>query len=114
MLTPDDIKTIKEIVKESIKEYFIESCFEDDIPVVPPKKKPKKKTNAQIHNSKPKPTTKITGTIKKETQKALCIKFDVIEAWIPKSTVKTWKPTKDQEQQLEIETWVLKKNEVLT
>ncbi|MFX1370547.1 MAG: hypothetical protein ACFFCE_01705 [Promethearchaeota archaeon] len=114
MLTQDDIKIIKKLVREAIKEYVIDTCFENDNPKKQPKKTSSRKTNTYIHNGKPKPTIKITGMITKETEKALFIKFDEKEAWIPKSTVKSWKPTKEQNQSLEIETWVLKKNEILT
>ena len=59
---------------------------------------------------------KLNGTIKGETDKALLLKFDNgSEIWVPKSTIQTaFRNEKNVAQTFTIETWILRKNKVIS
>jgi hypothetical protein len=59
--------------------------------------------------------TEIKGKISGETEKALCIDFGQKEVWVPKSTIKSdYQPIIGMNQEFLIDTWILKKNAILT
>jgi hypothetical protein len=62
-----------------------------------------------------KPQSEITGTIEGETDKALLIKFDQDkQIWIPKSRIHSnFKPDNSSDQTFLIESWILKKNNLI-
>lgn len=62
-----------------------------------------------------KPQSEITGTIEGETDKALLIKFDQDkQIWIPKSRIHSnFKPDDSSDQTFLIESWILKKNNLI-
>ena len=62
-----------------------------------------------------KPQSEITGTIESETDKALLIKFDQDkQIWIPKSGIHSnFKSDNSSDQTFLIESWILKKNNLI-
>ena len=62
-----------------------------------------------------KPQSEIAGTIEGETDKALLIKFDQDkQIWIPKSRIHSnFKPDNSSDQTFLIESWILKKNNLI-
>lgn len=69
-----------------------------------------------INNEKPSEIEDIVGTIKDETNKALLIQFEnEVEIWIPKSTIHSgFNNAKNLVQKFSIDSWILKKNRVLS
>ncbi len=69
-----------------------------------------------FNDGKPSEIKDITGTIKGETDKALLIQFDnEAEVWIPKSTIHSgFNNTKNLVQKFTIDSWILKKNKVVS
>jgi hypothetical protein len=89
-----------------------------------PQPKPKSKTttstntntNTNTNTSNDNETQVIEGTIEAATPKALLIKLlNGIDVWFPRSTIhNTYNDAmQDQKQTFEIDTWILKKNEVI-
>jgi len=68
------------------------------------------------NDENPKKMAKIVGSIKSETSKALLIQFNNgSEVWIPKSTVHSgFNNIKDLVQDFTIDSWILKKNKVIS
>ncbi len=75
-----------------------------------------KSKNNPDNNGNPSKIKKINGSIKGETDKALLIQFDnAIEVWIPKSTINSgFDNTKNVIQRFTIDSWILKKNNILS
>jgi hypothetical protein len=67
-------------------------------------------------NGKNREVKKVTGSIQKETKKALLIQFDGgAEIWIPKSRIYSeFKNTKNLIQKFSIDSWILSKNKILS
>jgi len=68
------------------------------------------------NDGKPSEIKDIAGTIKGETDKALLIQFEnEAEVWIPKSTIHSgFNNAKNLVQKFSIDSWILKKNKVMT
>ncbi|MEE9377139.1 MAG: hypothetical protein V3V33_03795 [Candidatus Lokiarchaeia archaeon] len=68
------------------------------------------------NDGKPSEIKEIAGTIKGETDKALLIQFEnEAEVWIPKSTVHSgFNVAKNLVQKFSIDSWILKKNNVVS
>jgi len=72
--------------------------------------------NNEGNDDNPKKIKKIVGSIKGETGKALLIQFDnELEVWIPKSTIHSgFDNIKDKLQKFAIDSWILKKNRIVS
>ena len=79
------------------------------LPLEPPKKEIVREPLADDKK------TEISGLFKGETDKAIFLKFsEEKEAWIPKSTLhNSFNVDKENYQTFMIDTWVLKKNNVI-
>ncbi len=73
------------------------------------------KTNS-VYNGKHSEIEDIVGTVKGETDKALLIQFEnEVEVWIPKSRIHSgFNNSKNLVQKFSIDSWILKKNKVLS
>ena len=69
-----------------------------------------------VNNGKRSEIEDIVGTIKGETDKALLIQFEnEVEVWIPKSIIHSgFNNSKNLVQKFSIDSWILKKNKVLS
>ena len=72
-------------------------------------------TEEKFRVEKPPETSILSGQCKGETEKALLIQFEGSkEIWVPKSTVRSNYDAKfTGTQNFEIDTWILKKNNIL-
>ena len=67
-------------------------------------------------NEKQKVVKSVSGSIKKETNKALLIQFENnAEIWIPKSKIHSgFENVKDMTQKFSIDSWILSKNKIIS
>jgi len=57
--------------------------------------------------------SKVNGSVKGETDKALLIEFDSgVESWIPKSRIHSTKNINEEMKTFEIDNWILQKNKI--
>ncbi len=104
-LSPSKKKESKKLPNIIVQEEVIKETLKDD-----------DNHFIEENNEKQEEVKIVSGSIKKETNKALLIQFDnSAEIWIPKSKIRSgFENTKDITQKFSIDSWILSKNKIIT